>query len=76
MVSLNLPISNTLSIDKRNKNDFVVEEKILKLTKKEVIKSGEIKERIAAQQLKPGLNQILLLNLQEFTVLKSIFKET
>ena len=62
LVSLNLPISNTLSIEiKRNKNDFVVEEKILKLTKKEVIKSGEIKESLYSAAVKAGIEPNIII---------------
>ena len=62
LVSLNLPISNTLSIEiKRNKNDFVVEEKILKLTKKEVIKSGEIKESLYSAAIKAGIEPNIII---------------
>ena len=56
LVSLNLPINNTLSIEiKRNKNDFVVEEKILQLTKKEVVKSGKIKESLYSAAVRAGI---------------------
>jgi hypothetical protein len=62
LVSLNLPINNTLSIEvKKNKNDFAVEEKILQLTKKEVIKSGEIKESLYSAAVKAGIEPNIII---------------
>ena len=62
LVSLNLPINNTLSIEiKRNKNDFVVEEKILQLTKKEVVKSGKIKESLYSAAVKAGIEPNIII---------------
>ena len=62
LVSLNLPINNTLSIEiKRNKNDFVVKEKILQLTKREVIKSGEIKESLYSAAVKAGIEPNIII---------------
>tara|TARA_B100001989_G_scaffold252214_1_gene233523 strand:+ start:276 stop:1598 length:1323 start_codon:yes stop_codon:yes gene_type:complete len=62
LVSLNLPINNTLSIEiKRNKNDFVVEEKILQLTKKEVVKSGKIKESLYSAAVRAGIEPNIII---------------
>ena len=55
--------------------NFTIKENILKLYKKEVVVKNIIKNNLYSSAVELVLNQILLLNLQEFLDLKLIFKE-
>tara|TARA_B100000941_G_scaffold284465_1_gene255258 strand:- start:4233 stop:5576 length:1344 start_codon:yes stop_codon:yes gene_type:complete len=62
IVRINYPISNTLSVEvKRNRNEIIIEENVLKLLKKEVLAKNLIKNNLYSSAVKAGIEPNIII---------------